>query len=256
MATGSQLEKMENPEFNVEPTAEECAEVVQRLRGIQQQVTEVSQRLGLKQEPRLVAVSKTKPAALVRACFEAGHVHFGENYVQELVTKSKQLPEGIKWRFIGHLQSNKCKQVLSVSNLDCVETVDSVKLATALDKAAAAVGRTTPLSILVQINTSGEESKSGADPEKVVEVVKEIREKCSRLHFAGLMTIGRFDEHPEPDFRKLVECRKKVCDGLGLPVEQVELSMGMSHDFKIAIEEGSTNVRVGSSIFGARVYHK
>jgi len=243
---------MENdPHSLVGPSPEECAAVVERLNAVKQEISALSQRLGLNPQPRLVAVSKTKPAALVRTCFDAGQLHFGENYVQELVTKSKQLPEDIRWRFIGHLQSNKCKQVLSVANLDCVETVDSVKLATALNKACAA--RSSPLSIMVQVNTSGEETKSGVDPDRVVEVIKEIKEKCKSLRLSGLMTIGRPGDSEE-DFRKLAECHRKVCAELNLPLDELELSMGMSHDYKLAIEKGSTNVRVGSSIFGERHY--
>jgi len=109
-------------------------------------------------QTRLVAVSKTKPASLVKLCYDAGHRHFGENYVQELVEKAKQLPNDIRWHFIGHLQSNKCKQLLEVPSLWIVETVDSYKLAQVLDKTCTNAGRKDPLNIFVQVKTSPEQN--------------------------------------------------------------------------------------------------
>lgn len=207
---------------------------------------------------RLVAVSKTKPAAAVKAAYDAGCRIFGENYVQELVTKAPLLPKDIEWHMIGHLQSNKADEVvLRVPNLACVETVDSVKLAQKLNKAVEKSSRKdTPLVVFVQVNTSGEDTKSGVEPngEDLIAVPKFIRENCKYLVFGGLMTIGMPDFTSRPEnFVCLQECRKKVAEALGVPELSLQMSMGMSGDYPQAIVAGgSTNVRVGSTIFGAR----
>uniref|UniRef100_A0A671RW48 Pyridoxal phosphate homeostasis protein n=2 Tax=Sinocyclocheilus anshuiensis TaxID=1608454 RepID=A0A671RW48_9TELE len=215
--------------------------------------------------PRLVAVSKTKPPEMVVEAYKHGQRNFGENYVNELVEKASHplvessCPE-IKWHFIGHLQKNNVNKLLGVPNLYMVETIDSMKLAEKVNgswqKMRAA--NTQQLKIMVQINTSGEESKHGLPPEETVNVVKHIVSQCSSLDFAGVMTIGRYgydlSEGPNPDFQMLLKRREEVCESLKIPVEQVELSMGMSTDFEHAIEVGSTNIRVGSTIFGTREY--
>uniref|UniRef100_A0A4W4HTF8 Pyridoxal phosphate homeostasis protein n=2 Tax=Electrophorus electricus TaxID=8005 RepID=A0A4W4HTF8_ELEEL len=215
--------------------------------------------------PRLVAVSKTKPPDMVVEAYKHGQRNFGENYVNELVEKASHplilssCPE-IKWHFIGHLQKNSVNKLLGVSNLYMVETVDSVKLADKVNNSWQKLRQssTQRLKIMVQINTSGEESKHGLHPNETVNTVKHIVSQCPALDFAGLMTIGRYgydlSEGPNPDFQLLLKHREEVCECLKLPVEQVELSMGMSADFEHAIEVGSTNVRVGSTIFGTREY--
>lgn len=212
---------------------------------------------------QLVAVSKTKPKEMILQAYIAGHRHFGENYVNELVEKAsdaevtEQCPE-IKWHFIGHLQRNKVFKLLSAPNLHVAETVDSEKLADAIDKAWAKLQKPDPLKVMVQVNTSDEENKSGVAPEDASNLVQYVLEKCPHLEFIGLMTIGAFDHDltkgPNPDFQVLLKCRENVCDKLAMDINSVELSMGMSHDFEHAIEVGSTNVRVGSTIFGARNY--
>ncbi|KAK4754381.1 hypothetical protein SAY87_002485 [Trapa incisa] len=206
---------------------------------------------------RLVAVSKTKPVSLVRQVYEAGHRCFGENYVQELVEKAPQLPEDIEWHFIGNLQSNKVKPLLSgVPNLAYVESVDDKKIANRLDSFVASIGRK-PLKVFVQVNTSGEESKFGVEPSGCTEIAKHVCLNCPNLEFCGLMTIGMLDYTSTPEnFKTLATCRTEVCKALGIPEEKCELSMGMSGDFEQAIEMGSTNIRVGSTIFGAREYPK
>lgn len=168
-----------------------------------------------------------------------------------------QLPEDIEWHFIGNLQSNKAKALLAgVPNLDMVESIDDEKIANRLDRVVADLGRK-PLKVLVQVNTSGEESKFGVDPSGCVGLAKHVKLSCPNLVFSGLMTIGMLDYSSTPEnFKALSSCRKEVCDELGIPEEQCELSMGMSADFEQAIEMGSTNVRVGSTIFGAREYPK
>ncbi|PUZ64054.1 hypothetical protein GQ55_3G113300 [Panicum hallii var. hallii] len=206
---------------------------------------------------RVVAVSKTKPVPVIRGVYDAGHRCFGENYVQELIDKAPQLPEDIEWHFIGNLQSNKARALLAgVPNLDMVESVDDEKIANRLDRVVADLGRK-PLKVLVQVNTSGEESKFGVDPSGCVELAKHVKLNCPNLVFSGLMTIGMLDYSSTPEnFKTLANCQKEVCKELGIPEEQCELSMGMSADFEQAIEMGSTNVRVGSTIFGAREYPK
>ncbi|XP_024034476.1 pyridoxal phosphate homeostasis protein isoform X3 [Citrus clementina] len=167
------------------------------------------------------------------------------------------LPEDIKWHFVGHLQSNKAKTLLGgVPNLDMVEGVGNEKIANHLDKAVSNLGRK-PLKVLVQVNTSGEESKSGIDPSSCLGIVEHVRLRCPNLEFAGLMTIGMPDYTSTPEnFRTLLNCRAEVCKALGMAEDQCELSMGMSGDFEQAIEMGSTSVRIGSTIFGPREYAK
>jgi len=235
--------------------------------------------------PRLVAVSKLQPVSSILAAHATGHLHFGENYVQELIEKAPKCPSNIRWHFIGQLQSNKAKSLVAeVPNLWVVESVDSEKLAVLLEKAAAAAGRglaeygvkvgegvvgggsssdgveglpvsAQPLRVLVQVNTSGEEQKGGVEPGAAAKLVCFIKENCPHLHCAGLMTIGKLGEVASVYFERLVSERSAVGVSLGLSSQEVtsmELSMGMSGDFDLAIELGSTSVRVGSAIFGAR----
>lgn len=203
---------------------------------------------------QLVAVSKTKPVSMLMAAYNEGQRHFGENYVQELEQKATEMPDDINWHYIGPLQSNKAKTLVSIPNLYMVESVDRDKIVLALDKAIANVGRKSPLKVLVQVNTSGEESKSGCEPGETVDLVKTVQ-GCKNLEFSGLMTIGALDDSDEPvAFRILKEERDKVVDAVGLEAHTVMLSMGMSNDFEAAIRMGSDSVRVGSTIFGARNY--
>ncbi|KAL5578766.1 hypothetical protein UlMin_011208 [Ulmus minor] len=228
------------------------------LRSVLQRVQLAAERSGRgAQSIRVVAVSKTKPVSLIRQVYDAGHRRFGENYVQEIVEKAPQLPEDIEWHFIGNLQSNKVKVLLTgVPNLAMVESVDDQKIANQLDRHVASTGRK-PLKVLVQVNTSGETSKFGVEPPGVVELAKHVSLECPNLEFCGLMTIGMLDYTSTPEnFKTLAKCRSEVCKELGISEEQCELSMGMSGDFEQAIEMGSTNVRVGSTIFGPREYPK
>mmetsp|Transcript_53483 Transcript_53483/g.68636 ORF Transcript_53483/g.68636 Transcript_53483/m.68636 type:complete len:261 (-) Transcript_53483:163-945(-) len=210
-----------------------------------------------KKEVQLVVVSKTKPVELLQEGYDAGARLFGENYIQELCDKSPQLPSDIQWHFIGHLQTNKVKKLLtSVPNLSVVETVDSLKLAKKLNSVCETVYGDEPklLSIYCQVNTSSEESKSGVSPSQVAALAKEITLSCPRLKVAGLMTIGAPNDIG--CFDSLVTCREDVARALNQDLDSLQLSMGMSGDFEEAIARGSTSVRVGSSIFGARDYTK
>lgn len=233
-------------------------DVAKALAGVRAKITAATRQLNLPREPRLVAVSKTKPVSMIQAAYAADHRHFGENYVQELVSKAPHLPNDIQWHFIGHLQSNKSKQLVGgVPNLWCVEGVDSQKLATALDNACAAVGRPSKLKVFVQVNTSGEASKFGCDPSECTALMKFIIDSCKSLELAGLMTIGKLDAEPSAEwFKRLAACREAAATELKLEPQTLELSMGMSGDFELAMQHGSTNVRVGSSIFGHRDYSK
>lgn len=217
---------------------------------------------------RLIAVSKLKPASDILALHQppGGHLHFGENYLQELQEKAKLLPASIRWHFIGGLQSNKCVTLArDVRGLWAVESVDSEKKASLLDKgwgersaelrASDAEDR---LRVFVQVNTSGEENKSGVDPgDGAVALCRFIRDKCPRLRLQGVMTIGAIarskattPENENEDFLCLRDTRDRVVKELGL--EGLELSMGMSEDFEGAIALGSDEVRVGTTLFGER----
>jgi len=203
---------------------------------------------------RLVAVSKTKPVALLQDAYDAGCRCFGENYAQELIEKIPQLPDDVQWHFIGALQSNKANGLVQAcENIErlTIETVASVKLANKLQTAVEKVDGEGKLSIFVQVNTSGEDSKSGIAPTEAVELCRHVLQECPRLNLQGLMTIGAPGD--ANCFAILSDCRDTVQKELGLD-DALELSMGMSGDFEAAIQAGATNVRVGSTIFGARDY--
>ena len=205
--------------------------------------------------PTLIAVSKTKPPELVAAACGAGQLDFGENYVQEFVAKAPALPDSIRWHFIGHLQSNKVKDLLGVPNLHCVHTVDTLKLAHELQKRSLQMRPDRPLAVFVQVNTSGEESKSGCTPAECVALCTTVRDSCSALRLSGLMCIGKYSSAEggaEEDFACLARCRDEVASALGVQPASLALSMGMSHDYEVALAAGATHVRVGSTIFGAR----
>lgn len=227
--------------------------ITDALNNVLGRIAETSAACG-REPAQLVAVSKTKPLELLQAAYDAGQRHFGENYVQELVSKGPQLPSDIKWHFIGALQSNKAKTLVALENLHVVESVDREKTATALNKAVVALGRE-PLKVMVQVNTSGEESKSGCEPGETVHLAQYVERKCDGLELIGLMTIGAPDDAEEPvAFRVLKGELEAVEKDLGRERGSLMLSMGMSGDYERAIRMGSDSVRVGSTIFGAREY--
>jgi len=200
------------------------------------------------EEVRLLAVSKTYGPEFVRAAAACGQSCFGENRVQEAAAKIPECSERLQWHLIGHLQSNKAAQAARL--FDWVHSVDSVKLLEALDRHAADAGRI--LQVLIQVSVSGELTKSGLPPE----ALPELLERANTLHHVevrGLMTIPPLTEDPEkarPFFRQLRNLRDGWAEKLGMDL--TELSMGMTHDMAVAIEEGATFVRVGTGIFGAR----
>ncbi|KAJ3326425.1 hypothetical protein HDU76_012929 [Blyttiomyces sp. JEL0837] len=226
------------------------SDLIHNLSQIKDRVLAAKAKQPIPRDVRLVAVSKTKPSSDILAAYAGGQRHFGEN-VQELVDKAQELPTDIQWHFIGSLQSNKCKILAAIPNLYAVETIDGIKKADTMQKAC--TSRATPLNVFVQVNTSGEESKSGIKPNECVDVAKHIVSSCPNLKLSGLMTIGSPENsssnEENPDFKLLSECAKSVEEATGLTME---LSMGMSDDFELAIQMGSTNVRVGSVLFGAR----
>jgi len=202
---------------------------------------------------RLVAVSKRVSEERLRQAVAAGQRLFGENYLQEAQEKIAALdPAGeLNWHFIGHLQSNKAKA--AAENFSMVETVDRLKLATLLDRHAAAAGRI--VSVLVQVNVGGESQKSGVAPERTAELLQAM-ERLPALRVMGLMTMPPWSEEAEssrPHFRRLRQLAEELAArGLLGRHGKVELSMGMSGDFEVAVEEGATLVRVGTAIFGPR----
>ncbi|MEJ2038277.1 MAG: YggS family pyridoxal phosphate-dependent enzyme [Desulfosarcinaceae bacterium] len=200
---------------------------------------------------RLVAVSKTKPAEQVRHAAAAGAEIFGENYIQEARDKFNALTDlPLQWHFIGHLQSNKAK--FAIRLFDLVHTVDSVHLALALNKHAAGVGKVQE--ILIQVNISGEATKSGTT-EKNVQGLIESTLEMPNLKVRGLMTLPPFFDAPEkarPFFAGLRMLRDRLQAAFGDKVNLKELSMGMTGDFEVAIEEGATLVRIGTALFGER----
>ncbi|CAL1128199.1 unnamed protein product [Cladocopium goreaui] len=197
---------------------------------------------------RLIAVSKFIPADVIRTAHDAGQVDFGENYVQELLDKAAELPNSIRWHFIGRLQSNKVKKLLELPNLVSIETVDSANLAKRIANVAADA-RTEPLDLSIQVDTSNEETKGGVQPQDAMDLAESIVNLGS-VRLAGLMTIGAAGDLSA--FDRLKDLRRKMAKHLQVPEESLQLSMGMSGDFKEAIKRGATSVRVGSSIFGAR----
>lgn len=202
-------------------------------------------------EITLVAVSKTHPANAIREAYEAGLRHFGENRVQEWEGK-RAGTEGLaaSWHLIGHLQSNKAARAARLFH--SVDSVDDVALAQRLDRARAEAGITGKLRVLIEVRVAQEESKSGMEITKLASAVEKIAE-LPRLQLQGLMCIPPFLEDAEqvrPFFRKLRVLRDGLTAKLGL--ELPVLSMGMSHDFEVAIEEGATEVRVGTALFGTR----
>jgi len=201
---------------------------------------------------QLVAVSKLKSPEVVLEAYSAGQRHFGENYVQELIEKAPKLPGDIQWHFIGHLQTNKVKSLLNnVPNLSLIESVDSAKLATALQTVCVALGRTEPLRILVEVCTSIEETKTGVAANLLPALLSHILENCGKLHLCGLMTVADPAASAQ-SFEILRKLRDEASIQFNLSTSQLGLSMGMSNDWESAVESGSTEVRIGSSIFGSR----
>lgn len=242
------------------------AELIANLKLVKNKITIASARRSPEYkyfEPRLVAVSKLKPVELIVDAYKAGQRHFGENYVNELLEKGNdpiilETCTNIHWHFIGHLQRNKVNKLLSVPNLYVIESIDNEKLASAVNTSWINYRKdeNLKLKVMVQVNTSKEQEKNGCEITNVCPLVQHIIANCKNLEFIGFMTIGMFgydySKEPNPDFLCLKECRENVSKQLDIDLKQIELSMGMSNDYEHAVELGSTNVRVGTAIFGER----
>jgi pyridoxal phosphate enzyme (YggS family) len=217
------------------------------LEAVEARIAAACKRSGRnRDEVKLVAVSKTKSAEAVLEAAEAGQILFGENRVQEAQSKIPLCPGSLQWHLIGHLQSNKAR-IAASGIFRMIHSVDSEKLLRALDEYAAV-----PLPVLIQVNISGEGSKEGCAPEDAAALI-ETANQCGKVEVHGLMTIPPFTPDPEKariHFSNLRKLRDRLQQETGTPLP--ELSMGMSHDFEVAIEEGATFIRVGSDIFGSR----
>lgn len=203
---------------------------------------------------KLIAVSKTKPAEDIEEIYSLGQRDFGENKVQELSQKIEILPDDIKWHLIGHLQHNKVKYIIGKTEL--IHSVDSERLALTISKEA--VKHNVTADVLIEVNVAGEESKFGVTTDETIELIEKIS-KLPGIHICGLMTIAPFVADPEenrPVFRKLRELSVDIADKKIDNVTMSVLSMGMTNDYIVAIEEGATLVRVGTAIFGERQYNK
>jgi len=201
-----------------------------------------------REEVTLIAVTKTHPVEIIQEAYDLGIRDFGENRVQELLKKNVFFANyDIRWHLIGHLQSNKAKYIAPF--IHCVHSIDSIETAKELSKRAEQNSRT--IDVLLEINVAGEATKEGIAPSECEELLKRISEDAPSLFVRGLMTIAPFEENPEkvrPYFREL----RRLRDEFGLR----DLSMGMTNDFEVAIEEGATMIRVGSALFGERIKKK
>lgn len=225
------------------------------LADVENRISEACKRVGRnRNEVTLIAVSKTKPVEMIEKLMETGIKDFGENWVQELRDKTELVKEPVNWHLIGHLQRNKVKYI--VDKVAMIHSVDSYRLAEQIDTEAKKKGIL--VDVLLEVNVAEEESKFGLTLEGVEQLVREIS-TLENVHVKGLMTIAPFVTNPEENriiFRKLrqlsVDIKSKNIDNVCMD----ELSMGMTNDFEVAIEEGATLIRVGTAIFGQRDYSK
>ena len=225
------------------------------LEQVRQKIKEACEKAGRdEKEVTLISVSKTKPLSMLKEAYEAGARDFGENKVQELMEKMPEMPDDVRWHMIGHLQRNKVKYI--VEKVYLIHSVDSLRLAEEISREA--IKQKTEVNILVEVNIAEEESKFGASQETTFQLVADIS-KLPGIHICGLMTIAPFVENAEDNrqyFRKLkqlsVDIERKNIDNVSMDV----LSMGMTGDYSVAVEEGATYVRVGTGIFGERDYAK
>ena len=226
--------------------------IAENLKNLQKRIEQTCQKCGRKiDDVQLIAVSKTFSIDLIQQAIDAGQIEFGENYVQELQEKHIVLAERIiHWHFIGHLQSNKVKYIAEYVNL--IHSVDDLNLGKEISKRAERCNRVQD--VLVEVHTTDEESKFGVHPEHAIALIKELSQ-LSHLRVCGLMTMGPFSDNPNDSrssFRCAAELKKQV-ESEGIEnVQMRHLSMGMTHDFEVAIEEGATLIRIGTALFGRR----
>ena len=227
--------------------------ISENLNFIKKEIQEICQKSQRKADSvTLIAVSKTKPVSMVDEALKAGQEHFGENYVQELLEKYEFIKNRhIHWHFIGHLQRRKVKDI--VGKIDLIHSVDSIDLMQEINKRAQE--KNILQNVLIQINLAKEETKGGIFEENVISFFKNINPSFNHVRITGLMTLPPFFEDPEkarPYFKKLRELKEEINKQNIYPYPLTELSMGMSHDYAVAIEEEATIIRVGTKIFGER----
>ena len=227
--------------------------IAENLTAVENKISAACQRAGRRRENvTLIAVSKTKPEVMIEEAYGVGQRDFGENKVQELIRKRDLLPKDIRWHLIGHLQTNKVRTAIDKTCL--IHSVDSLHLAEIISKEAVKKGCT--VSVLVEVNVAGEDTKFGVTPEETIGLVESMA-ALPNLKIEGLMTIAPFVNNPEenrPVFSKLkqlsVDIAMKNINNVSMRV----LSMGMTNDYEVAIEEGANIVRIGTGIFGKREY--
>ncbi len=227
-------------------------DIVSNIRMIRERIVAAAARAGRDPDGiQLMAVSKTVPPERILQAADAGITLFGENYVQEAREKIPAIGHNLSWHMIGHLQTNKVKYVITL--FDWIHSVDRLELARELDKRAGQQAR--KLQVLIEVNVSGEASKSGAEPSQVLELVRQIS-GLPHLNVRGLMTMPPYSDDPEqsrPYFQALSQLRDEISMAAIPNIRMDELSMGMTDDFEVAIEEGATIIRVGRAIFGERI---
>ena len=229
-------------------------ELYTRLAGIRARIVAAAKSSGREaEEVKLIAISKTHPASVITKVIEFGAVDIGENRVQEAEEKISTIGrEAARWHLVGHLQANKARRAVKL--FDVIHSLDSLDLARRLDRLCAEEGRE-KLAVLIQVDLGHEETKSGIDESELTHLVNGLG-PLRRLELIGLMTLPPFFDDPEqsrPFFRRLRELRDELAARGAFSGGKGELSMGMTHDFEVAIEEGATMVRIGTAIFGERV---
>lgn len=228
------------------------SDIASNLFKVQETIRKAALKAGRKpKDIKLVAVTKTVDSSKIKEAIKAGVTIVGENYVQEAKEKIAQIDHDIQWHMIGHLQTNKAKHAVKL--FDMIQSVDSLRLAEELNKQAKRLG--TVVKILIQVNVSGEESKFGVSPQGIHSLISQISNKMENLSIQGLMTMPPYFNDPErtrPYFRALRELRDRIVSSEIRNVTLGELSMGISNDYEMAIEEGATIVRIGTAIFGER----
>lgn len=227
--------------------------LAENLQEVEQKIKEACKKANRAREDiTLIAVSKTKPVSMLKEVYDLGIRDFGENKVQELSEKYPQMPSDVRWHMIGHLQRNKVKQVIDKAAL--IHSVDSVRLAETIE--AEAAKKNIIVNILVEVNVAEEESKFGLKVDEVIPAVEQIA-ALPHIRVQGLMTIAPFVENPEENRTVFARLQKLSVDIAEKNIDNVSvdiLSMGMTNDYQVAIEEGATMIRVGTGIFGEREY--
>lgn len=228
------------------------ASIHENLKQVRDRVAAAADRAGRDPEAvRIVAVSKTKPVSLILEAIDAGVTEIGENQLQEARAKYDQIDRPVKWHFVGHLQRNKVKAALRF--FDLIHSVDSLRLLNEINRRSAGLNCQTD--VLVQVNTSGESSKYGVQPEQALSFIESVLD-YGHVRIKGLMTIGPFAPNVDavrPSFALLRRLQEQVKSQRFDGVDMAYLSMGMTHDFEVAVEEGANIIRIGTAIFGKRV---